>query len=190
MDNIYDRLMKPLESKWLNEYRKLIMPYAHGNVLEVGFGTGVNLKHYDFSSIQSFTALDLDSKKELTPKTNYPITYINGEVENLPFEDNSFDTIVETLVLCSVKDMNKAISEIFRVLKPGGTFIFIDHVLPEKPLMANAFKGVNFIWNHFTGGCNLTRQPHLILDKYNLNFIEKGSFANNIFRYGVVSKKE
>lgn len=186
MSNIYDTLMSPLENKWLSDHRKRIMPHAQGQVLEIGFGTGANLKYYDPPSIQSLTALDL--KRGSGPDGPFPIHYVQGQAEDLPFEDNRFDTVVETLVLCSVMDLDKTISEIFRVLKPGGKFIFLDHVLPESPFMAKAFKGVNGLWKHLAGGCNLTRQPHLIIERQDVQFLESGTSANDIFRYGVVIK--
>ena len=186
MNKLYDTLMTPLEHKWLSALRQRIMPYAQGHVLEIGFGTGVNLKYYDGSRIETFTALDI--KKEMDPQGPFPIQIVEGKAEDLPFEAGSFDTVVETLVLCTVEDMEGVLSEIERVLKPGGSFIFLDHVLPEDPLTAAAFKGANVIWSHLAGGCNLTRETHLKIEAYGFQKIEWGASANGIFRYGVVSK--
>lgn len=165
MNNIYDKFMAPLEERWLARYRRLLMPYAKGRVLEVGFGTGVNLKYYDFSAVESLTALDMKTEKEIEPAEKHPVRFVKGEAEVLPFEDSSFDSVVETLVLCSVKDIEKSVSEFLRVLKPGGTLIFIDHVLPARPLMAKVFKGVDVIWTKITKSCSLIKEPHLIIEK-------------------------
>lgn len=188
MVKIYDALMAPLENRWLAKHRALLMAYADGNVLEIGFGTGANLNHYNPEKIKSLTVLDVDQHKSISDSTSFKITYVTGRAENLPFKDESFDTVVETLVFCSVSDLDASVLEVLRVLKPGGKFIFMDHVLPEQNLLAAVFKGVNVVWPHIAQGCNLTREPHLVIEKCKLDSMESGTFANGVFRYGVVEK--
>lgn len=185
---IYDVLMAPLENRWLAKHRGLLMAHAAGNVLEVGFGTGVNLKHYDPLKVKSLTALDVDSHKAIGDTAGFNITYVTGQAEALPFDDESFDTVVETLVFCSVSNLEASISEVLRVLKPGGKFIYMDHVLPEHSLLAGIFKGLNLVWPHIACGCNLTREPHRLIEQCRLDSKESGAFANGVFRYGVVEK--
>jgi len=132
--DIYDIMMSPLEKSVLAPIRKRIIPMASGNVLEFGYGTGVNFKYYRSERISSLCALDIDLPPEVHAGTGFPIPvqFYKGRAEQLPFADNLFDCVVETLVLCSVSDLPAVISEVHRVLKPGGSFIFLDHVLPER----------------------------------------------------------
>lgn len=185
MTTFYDIFMAPLEKRWLTDIRKSIIPSASGKVLEIGFGTGVNLQYLNCDQIESITALDLEFRKTCAEDN---ITFVKGQAELLPFPDESFDTVIETLVLCSVTDMEKALSEIMRVLKPQGSFIYIDHVLPDDQSLAKIFKGINLFWPHIASGCNVTRTPHLSLDHHEIDHVISGHKANTIFRYGIVTK--
>lgn len=189
MTTFYDLFMAPLEKRWLTDIRKSIMPSASGKVLEIGFGTGVNLQYLNCDQIDSITALDLEFRKTDAKCSEDNITFVKGEAEQLPFPDDSFDTVIETLVLCSVTDMEKALSEIMRVLKPQGSFIYIDHVLPDNPSLAKLFKGINLFWPHIASGCNVTRTPHLSIDHHKIDHTISGHKANTVFRYGIVTKQ-
>lgn len=200
MTNFYDLFMSPMEDKWLAQRRAKLMAHAYGNVLEIGFGTGANLPYYDRTKLKKLTALDLevDGDAESKARAKLPdgivtgghlnLKFVAGRAESLPFESESFDVVVETLVLCSVTDLDQSIQEIYRVLKPGGLFLFMDHVLPEKPVLSGVFKGLNWIWPHVAHGCQLTRSPHLLLAEAGFSPIEIGQFGKTIFRYGVLSK--
>jgi ubiquinone/menaquinone biosynthesis C-methylase UbiE len=186
--NIYDIFMSPLEKIILARIRKNIIPMAFGNVLEIGYGTGVNFPYYNPVSIKSFSALDIQSTFSVKAKAKLPIKFFEGRAENLPFADESFDTVVETLVFCSVENPDKTISEVLRVLKPGGLFIFIDHVLPEKKILASMFKVTNTIWPKIAGGCNLTRESHKIIEAAGLNIEQSGRSGHDVFRWGIGRK--
>lgn len=188
MNRLYDILMAPLENRWLAEKRSRLIAHASGRVLEIGFGTGANLKYYRPETIVSLTALDRDLPKTSLETGSFPVIPVKGCAEKLPFPDGTFDTVVETLVLCSVSDVSVSLSEIFRVLKPGGQLIFMDHVLPEKSVLAALFKGINVVWPHLAHGCSLTRSPHLSMVSHGFLIRESGSFADKIFRYGIAEK--
>ncbi|MBE0450989.1 MAG: class I SAM-dependent methyltransferase [Clostridia bacterium] len=188
MTTFYDLFMAPLEKRWLTDIRKTIIPSASGKVLEIGFGTGVNLQYLDCDQIDSVTALDLDFRKTNDKCDKDNITFVKGKAEQLPFPDASFDTVIETLVLCSVSDLETALQEIMRVLKPKGRFIYIDHVLPDDKALATLFKGINHFWPHIASGCNVTRTPHLSIARHEIEHIESGHRAHTIFRYGIVTK--
>lgn len=189
MTKLYDLFMAPLENRWLAEKRAQLIPLAKGDVLEIGFGTGANLKFYDPHAAVSLTALDPDGPSTLQKDSGaFRLHRIGGHAEALPFQDGTFDTVVETLVLCSVSDLNAALSEIHRVLKPGGQLIFMDHVLPEKASWAALFRGLNHVWPHIAGGCSLTRSPHLLIESHGFTLLSSGHFAHSIFRYGVAQK--
>mgnify|MGYP001036736097 CR=1 FL=1 len=185
---IYDIFMLPLEKRILARIRKAIIPRAIGNILEVGYGTGVNFQYYNSASIKNLSALDIQSTSSAKAKATFPVDFFVGQAENLPFTDESFDTVVETLVFCSVEDMDKAISEVLRVLKPGGLFIFIDHVLPENKELASLFRASNTVWSKIAGGCNLTREPHKHIRVAGFIIEQSGSSGHRIFRWGIGRK--
>src|SRR5690554_594441 len=124
---IYDPLMKPLEARGFSNIRKNLMQKAKGKVLEIGSGTGLNFPFY--VQAEEVTALEPDPsmRARSLKRSNHakvPIKIISGNAEKLPFQDNDFDFIVGTLVLCSISDPQKALEEMRRVCKPGGKVLF------------------------------------------------------------------
>ncbi len=187
--NIYDIFMLPLEKRILARIRKNIISKAYGAVLEMGYGTGVNFKYYNPVQIESISALDVQSSYSAKmTKSNFPLEFFEGRAEKLPFPDESFDTVVETLVFCSVEDLSCAIREVIRVLKPEGIFIFIDHVLPEKKSLASLFRLTNTVWPRIAGGCNLTREPHKLIEAAGIIIEQSGSSGIGVFRWGIGRK--
>ncbi len=186
--NIYDLFMSPLENRILARIRKIIIQKAFGNVLEIGYGTGVNFKYYKTDLIDSLSALDTHTSLSSKPNTKLPLKLFEGRAENLPFADESFDTVVETLVFCSVENPDKAVSEVLRVLKPSGLFIYIDHVLPENKKLASLFKATNIVWPKIAGGCNLTREPHKLIQAAGFIIEQTGSSGYGVFRWGIGRK--
>jgi len=186
--NAYDTLMKPLEKSVLAKIRRNLIPMASGNVLELGYGTGVNFQYYDPSSVTSLSAIDIRSKPIARAKATFPVRFIEGRAEELPFPDKNFDTVVETLVFCSVPDLHESISEMLRVLRPGGIFIFIDHVKPPGKILSLLFGTVNIFWPHISGGCHLTREPDKLLEAAGLKIIRSGTSGHDIFHWGIGQK--
>lgn len=186
--NLYDVFMSPFEKTMLTKVRKNIIPRAFGHVLEIGYGTGVNFQYYNRANVKKITALDTQSST-VSNSTELPVEFFEGQAENLPFEDEIFDTVVETLVFCSVKNLDAAIHEVLRVLKPGGIFIFMDHVLPEDKNMAALFKATNTVWPKIAGGCNLTREPHKLITATGLQIEQSGKVGHDIFRWGIGRKE-
>jgi len=158
---VYDGFMHYFEKNGLHLMRKEILDSVQGNVLEIGPGTGVNLKYYNEGVIDRLTYIDVDYTKGLEEraKSKCPnIKFIDGTVEKIPFENNSFDHIVFTLVFCSVNNPLNGLSEIKRVLKTNGEIHFIEHVLPEKRLLKPIFNNLSSVWHKISGGCNLNRR--------------------------------
>lgn len=129
-------------SKDIIRMKKEIFSRAVGNVLEVGVGTGANLKYYREES--NFAAIDVSPEmvKRARKKAQMygkKVDFRVMDVENLEFRDSTFDTVISTCVFCSVPDPVKGLSEVYRVLKPGGKLMMYEHVLSEnkilKPLM-------------------------------------------------------
>lgn len=159
-DFIYNGFMLPLEKHRLNKKRAELLESVSGNVLEVGFGTGVNMKFFDFDQISRLTLVDTKLPTRillhrLNPKVRLRI--LSSSVTSLPFKDNSFDNVVFTLVFCSVDDPIKGLKEIYRVLKPGGKIYFMEHVLPTKEPYKGLFKILTPQWAKISHGCHLNR---------------------------------
>jgi len=157
----YDRFMYYFEKKALDDLRKEILKGVKGNVLEIGPGTGVNLKYFNKNTISQLTYIDVDYTEGLEEKAKEKcpnINFVDGSVEEMPFEDNSFDHVIFTLVFCSVKNPLNGLSEIKRVLKDNGEIHFIEHVLPEKQPIKVVFNNFNSLWHKLSGGCNLNRK--------------------------------
>jgi ubiquinone/menaquinone biosynthesis C-methylase UbiE len=119
--------------RWLfgTEHRGWACSQAIGDTLEVAIGTGVNLPHYPAGV--RLTGVDLSPDmlavaETRAEKMGRPIRFIEGDAQDLPFADGSFDTVVCTYALCSVPDDARAISDMHRVLKPGGRLILVDHI--------------------------------------------------------------
>ncbi len=152
----------------LTKQREKIIPFATGNVLEIGVGTGLNLPIYNSNKIKKLTAID--PSEETWKKGNidvsklpYKFEFIKASAEDLPFANNTFDTIVITYSLCTIPDTEKALKEMSRVLKKDGILIFCEHgVAPDKEVRATQDL-INPIWKPLSGGCNLNRNiPELI----------------------------
>ena len=154
---MYDRMMASTEDAGLRDHRHTIVGRAHGRVLEVGAGTGHNLDHYG----PEVTELVLAEPEEpMARRLRERAT--NGEVvsapaEDLPFPDASFDTVVSTLVLCTVHDQAKALGEIRRVLKPDGQLLFIEHVRSHDPKTAKWQDRILPLWRFVGHGCHPNR---------------------------------
>ena len=157
------------------------MPSAYGDVLEVGIGTGANLQYYTRANIRSLTGLDRQCSPDLEPRAGKDFAFYQGTVEALPFAENQFDTVVATLLFCTA-DIEKGMGEIQRVLKPGGLFIFIEHVRPTGARAGKLIDLVNSTWKRIADGCNLNRRTDEILQQS--SFSDLAIRESGVFRYG------
>ena len=134
----YDRIMSGAEEGGLAAHRRALLASAGGDVLEIGGGTGANLPFYG-DSVRSLTITEpeapmaqrLQRRLEQTTATPAATRLVQAPAEQLPFEDGSFDTVVSTLVLCTVDDQAQSLRELKRVLRPGGRLLFMEHVRAE-----------------------------------------------------------
>jgi ubiquinone/menaquinone biosynthesis C-methylase UbiE len=175
----YDLLNQLVEWR-IFSYRQNTAGQAAGLVLEIGFGTGSNLKYYPDSV--EITALEPNLymfKKILdrASKSNKDVTVIQGYGENIPFKDEVFDTVVVTLVLCMVSDVEKVVSEITRVLKPGGKFYFYEHVSSKSYVGMRFQSFLNPLWSFITTGCNLTRDIERIIKGAGFDEVKSRKFT-------------
>ncbi len=195
---LFDVAMKPLEALRLTERRRQLLGSASGRVLEVGAGTGANLPHFRYEHIADLTVTDIEVRPRLQHRVRWTaaaaglnparLAVREAPAERLPFEDASFDCVVATLVFCTVSDQQAGLSEVRRVLKPGGTLLFMEHVRPPQPVPAKLFAVLNPAWGLVSGGCNLTRNTLAGLRQAGLPPRLYGTFAGGIFTYGIAPK--
>ena len=184
----YDGFMYYFEKKALHDIRQKILKSVQGNVLEIGPGTGVNLKYYNKNMISQLTYIDVDYTEGLEDKAKEKcpnINFIDGTVEKMPFKDNSFDHIVFTLVFCSVKNPLNGLFEIKRVLKDNGEIHFIEHVLPEQKPLKPIFNYFNSFWHQLSGGCNLNRETIDTIQEAGFRVSIAGKDFSDIFVGGI-----
>ncbi|MDF1662581.1 MAG: class I SAM-dependent methyltransferase [Planctomycetota bacterium] len=159
----YDRFMRASEEACLISWRKELLAKASGKTLEIGAGTGANLDSYP-AHIQDLTLLEPDNAmrgllEKRIASGSFKATICANSATELPFPDNHFDTVLCTLVLCSIPDQHRALQEIKRVLKPGGCFLFLEHgAAPEDSSRLNWQRRLEPLWKIFAGGCRLTRR--------------------------------
>ncbi len=155
----YDTLDRTVQRR-VRPYRRKTAGRAWGDVLEIGAGTGSNLSFY--SSGVRITAVEpnphmarrLRRKARVLAKD---VTIVADVGERLPFADRSFDCVVSTLVLCMVDDLARVVEEARRVLKPGGEFLFYEHVASTNGPKLWLQERLNPLWRFATTGCNLNR---------------------------------
>ncbi|MGQ9836625.1 MAG: class I SAM-dependent methyltransferase [Cyanobacteriota bacterium] len=165
--NIYRQVIFPrlldlsLSGETVGCYRRELLAYVQGAVLEIGFGTGLNLPHYP-QHIERITALDPNPGMgslacRRIAKSSTQVEWVTGDAQKLPFLDQSFDSVVSTWTLCSIPDLAKALQEIQRVLRVGGKLFFLEHGLSPDPQVQRWQNRLNPIQKVIADGCNLNR---------------------------------
>jgi ubiquinone/menaquinone biosynthesis C-methylase UbiE len=158
----YDNILKKVEINSILPLRMEYVPKIEGLTLDVAVGTGNNIQFYPKNSRvvlvdKSSKMLEI-AKEKAKQRKDLDLTFVKSSLENLPFSDNYFDTILSIDVFCSVKDPFKAMKELKRVLKPGCKGIFLEHGKTDK-------KSTNFslylanILTYPTVGSSMTRTP-------------------------------
>ncbi len=163
MATVYDSMMARTEEACLAEWRGALLADAAGEVLELGSGTGANLDRYG-SGVTRLVCTEPDPHmrrrlEERVERSTLPIEVVDAGAERLPFDDGSFDVVVSTLVLCSVRDQAAALREAHRVLRPGGRLVFLEHVAAEPGTKRRRWQGrLEPIWKRVAGNCHVTRE--------------------------------
>jgi len=155
--------VQDMAMSFMNPLRPETIEVAEGDVLEVGFGTGLNLPHYS-PNVKSLTGLDplvaerLRKLEERMAAAPFPIErYALGADGELPFDAGRFDTIVTTWTLCSIPDASAALAQMRRVLKPGGRYVFVEHGRASRESTIRWQDRINPIWRRVMDGCNINR---------------------------------
>ncbi len=142
----YDRLLAPMERMMMGKWRKTLCSKTQGLVLEAGVGTGANLPYYPEGVkvvAVDFSPKMLERAKEKLSLSKVPIELLLADIQNLPFPDNTFDTIITACVFCSVPDAIKGFEELRRVAKPGGRLYLLEHVRSENVLLGPVMDWLN-----------------------------------------------
>jgi ubiquinone/menaquinone biosynthesis C-methylase UbiE len=157
----YDTLLWPLECLWLGALRAKVLAQTPGLVLEIGIGTGLNLPHYmpqhDLVGIDPDASM-LGRARRRAARLSCVVQWCQARAEALPFKDASFDTVVGTLVFCTIPDPPQAFREVLRVLRPGGGVLLLEHVRGPQPLVAYLQDRLTPIWKRLCDGCHLNRE--------------------------------
>jgi SAM-dependent methyltransferase len=161
---LYDPVLWVGEKLGMARRRRELLAGATGRVLEIGAGTGLNVRHYpagldEVVLTEPMPAMAQKLERRLEGAA-VPVSVILAGAEELPFEDDSFDTVVSTMVLCTVPDPAKAIAEIRRVLKPSGKLLFIEHLLSDNRSLARVQHALERPWAWWADGCRCN-QPTL-----------------------------
>ena len=158
----YDRFLEPTEKAGLAGHRQRLVGTAAGRVLEIGGGTGANLPFYGEGVVELVIAEPAQPMaRRLEPKLNgykIPTHILPAPAERLPLDTASFDYVVSTLVLCTVRDPTLALAEVHRVLKSEGRLLFIEHVRSDNPKLAGWQDRLRRPWAWFGCGCQCNRR--------------------------------
>lgn len=171
---LYDRYVLPslidkaCGMKAIGKQRSKIVHKAQGTVLEIGIGTGLNMRYYDSAKVEKLIGLDPAMQmhrlaKKRIAQAGLLVELVGLPAERIPLDDASIDTVVMTFTLCTIPDPLLALSEIRRVLKPGGKLLFCEHgKAPDAPvhLWQNRLQP---LWGKLAGGCHLNRDIPALL---------------------------
>ena len=174
--NLYDRFVLPRVVHFTcsrnpnMRQRAKIVPAASGKVLEIGFGSGLNLPFYDGAAVQHLWALEPSremwalAERKVTG-ASFPVELLKASAEDVPLPDRTVDTVVITYTLCTLPDVPRALAQVARVLRADGRLLFCEHGLAPDARVRNWQNRLNPLWKRFGGGCHLNRDiPALLRD--------------------------
>jgi ubiquinone/menaquinone biosynthesis C-methylase UbiE len=170
----YDKMLASIEKKVLGRRREALLAGLTGRVLDVGAGTGVNIPYFKSAATVVLAEPDGAMRAKMDAKlskASVPVETSGAPAEKLPFPDESFDAAVCTLVLCTVANPEQALSEIHRVLRPGGTLVVLEHVeAPEDAKLHKWQRRIGPVWTKMAAGCVLTRDTASTVEKAGFTF--------------------
>lgn len=160
--------------------RAKIVPLASGRVLELGFGSGLNLPFYDRERVQHIWALEPSAEMwalagERVKGAAFPVEFLQASAGEIPLPDGGVDTVLVTYALCTIPDLRSALSEVARVLKPGGCLLFGEHGAAPDAHIRRWQDRLNPVWSLVAGGCNLNRPIPALIESAGFDLIEVSS---------------
>jgi ubiquinone/menaquinone biosynthesis C-methylase UbiE len=176
MMGLYDRYVLPglinaaCSARPINRQRMKIVPQAEGVVLELGFGSGLNLPFYDPAKVSRLIALEpsqgmLKKAKEKAAEARFPVEVLAETAEKLSLPDASVDTVLVTYSLCTIPDPVSALNAARRVLKPGGRLLFCEHGRAPDEGVYRWQRRIEPVWKVIGGGCHLTREIPMLVGR-------------------------
>ena len=177
---IYDRRSRALEARGVGEHRRDLLDGLSGEVLELGIGNGLNLGYYP-KSVRHVIALEpepflLEKAKAAALVAATDVSFIRGVVDAVPLHDESVDAVVCSLVLCSVPSVERALTEVRRVLRAGGQLRFYEHVVAQDGALPLMQRWLNPLWSKLAGGCSLTRDIERDIERAGFEFVSCSRF--------------
>ena len=158
---VYDPLSARSERKFGADLKRQLLANAHGRVLEIGVGTGLSFLHYppdvELAGVEPSPHM-LKRARRRAAELGRKVELVEAPAEQLPFADDSFDTVVSLTVLCTVRDAQRTLGEIRRVLRPGGRFVFLEHVRSDDAQLARRQDRWERPWGWIAGGCHPNRR--------------------------------
>jgi ubiquinone/menaquinone biosynthesis C-methylase UbiE len=167
---VYARFAQTSEKRGGAEHRRRLLAGLRGRVLELGAGSGANFSHYP-SSVDEVLAVEpepylRERARRAAAGASVPISVEHGDADALPGAEAGFDAAVVALVLCTVPDQQRALAELFRVIRPGGELRFYEHVVASSPLEARLQRAADAtFWPHIAGGCHLARDTASAIER-------------------------
>jgi ubiquinone/menaquinone biosynthesis C-methylase UbiE len=172
---LYDPLSERWEQKHGAELKRKLLTHARGRVLEIGVGTGRSFAHYpDLDELVGVEPSEpmLRRAQQRAAQLGRQVALVKAPAEALPFEDHSFDTVVSLAVLCTVDDPSRALREIRRVLRPGGSLVFLEHVRSHDPKLARRQDRFERPWGWVAGGCHPNRRTLETIEAAGFDVVE------------------
>ncbi len=148
--------------------RDKVVPHATGVVLEIGIGTGLNIRHYNASAVSKIIGIDPAMQmhrlaKKRIDSSGLSVELVGLPADQIPLPDDSIDTIVMTYTLCTIPEPVAALKEMRRVLKPDGKLLFCEHGLAPDEKVQKRQRAWEPLWGKFSGGCHLARDIPALL---------------------------
>ncbi|GAA4398601.1 class I SAM-dependent methyltransferase [Ornithinibacter aureus] len=161
-DRVVPRLVdRSLDDRLAGPWREQVCGHACGVVLELGFGSGRTLPFYPDSVTRVLAVDPSDLAWEMAADrltaSRMPVERVSQDAASLPLAPESVDTVVSTWSLCTIPDLDGALAEVRRVLRPGGSFRFVEHALAASPRMARVQRAIQPVWGRVAGGCHVDR---------------------------------
>ena len=195
-ESFYQRRVAPIvvhggcSMSAFTEMRRRVIGGAEGTVVEVGFGSGLNLQHYDPGRVEQLVGIEPDpsmlaiAQREMSRAT-VRAKCIQASGESIPLKTGYADTAVVSYALCTIPEPSAALGEIRRILKPGGRLLFLEHGRSER-WHGHVQDRLNRPWRYIAGGCNLNRNPTELIESAGFALLESNRerFANVLWLLG------